>query len=396
MQQTPSPASPVTAAVLCIDAPADPTANPMCLRRLMGQPILVHQIMQLRRHGITNFAIAVESVPAELHIIVERLVLQGIEAQIVRHGSALKLTPSERVLVRKSDFWIDDVLLEAFLKQDGNRIAVVDEGPAHTAFERIDLNRRWPGLALLESDLIQSDADMPDDWNMASTLLRKCLQRHIPEFLVASDLVNGGKLKPLTGLESEDAWLRIWAPKSASDDEWARKLAEVADRFCSQILGNAHLAKIVPFTPVSLAAFSIVLAYFGQATFALTSALLAFLTMRLYGRILAWRYQQSNFVTPDFLTLTMFPAVIALILMPQGIGVWNSAYHGLTLAGLLAVETKITIGTKKRAVVPEIAIVALAASYFWHLVLPVVQLLILLIVARLLLTEFIRWKNSHG
>jgi hypothetical protein len=43
-------------------------------------------------------------------------------------------------------------------------------------FERIDLNTRWAGFAILPSALVQSIGELPEDWSIGSSLLRHAVQ----------------------------------------------------------------------------------------------------------------------------------------------------------------------------------------------------------------------------
>jgi hypothetical protein len=55
-------------------------------------------------------------------------------------------------------------------------VATVPDDEAHEAFERIDGQSRWAGVALVDAHLLGSTAAMLGDWDLQSTLLRRTLQ----------------------------------------------------------------------------------------------------------------------------------------------------------------------------------------------------------------------------
>jgi hypothetical protein len=55
-------------------------------------------------------------------------------------------------------------------------VATVADDEAHEAFERIDAESRWAGVAMVDSRLLGSTAAMLGDWDLQSTLFRRALQ----------------------------------------------------------------------------------------------------------------------------------------------------------------------------------------------------------------------------
>ena len=61
-------------------------------------------------------------------------------------------------------------------EQEEPAVATVPDDEVHEAFERIDAESRWAGVALVDSRLLGSTAAMLGDWDLQSTLLRRTLQ----------------------------------------------------------------------------------------------------------------------------------------------------------------------------------------------------------------------------
>src|SRR5206468_4889036 len=55
-------------------------------------------------------------------------------------------------------------------------VATVVDDERHAAFERIDGESRWAGVALVDARVLGSTAAMLGDWDLQSTLLRRTLQ----------------------------------------------------------------------------------------------------------------------------------------------------------------------------------------------------------------------------
>ena len=55
-------------------------------------------------------------------------------------------------------------------------VATLPDDAAHEAYERIDANSRWAGVALVDGSTLGATAAMLGDWDLQSTLLRRALQ----------------------------------------------------------------------------------------------------------------------------------------------------------------------------------------------------------------------------
>ncbi|MBP6434969.1 MAG: hypothetical protein KA292_09940, partial [Sphingorhabdus sp.] len=63
----------VRSALLCVESLPDALGSPAGLPKIFGRPLLFHQIKQLERLGVTDIVVAVDTVPAELPQLVDRL-----------------------------------------------------------------------------------------------------------------------------------------------------------------------------------------------------------------------------------------------------------------------------------------------------------------------------------
>jgi len=151
------------------------------LLSIAGISLIYRQIHQLQSLGIERFIIAVDSMDAAILECADDLRRDGIDAQFIRsiHSITDVMNVNDRFLLFADSVWIDDHYINALLKEGGEKIYSLKTSPEYEKFERIDLNYRWSGLAILNASLITELQDLPEDSSLHSTLLRLALQKNI-------------------------------------------------------------------------------------------------------------------------------------------------------------------------------------------------------------------------
>ncbi|MGB5077136.1 MAG: hypothetical protein WBO17_06625, partial [Sphingorhabdus sp.] len=66
------------------------------------------------------------------------------------------------------------------------------------AFERMDLNTRWAGLALVGAPTVAAVSKIPSDWSITSSLLRQSIQDRVKLVPLPQRLVQDGELRVIT------------------------------------------------------------------------------------------------------------------------------------------------------------------------------------------------------
>uniref|UniRef100_UPI003B3B3CDD NTP transferase domain-containing protein n=1 Tax=Sphingomonas sp. TaxID=28214 RepID=UPI003B3B3CDD len=160
----------------------DPAVAPGGLRGLLplaGTPLVEHQARRAAAAGARRILLLVDDVPLELAQVVERLREDGIGtalcAGIDRVADAL--LPEDRVLMLADACLPDEALLRTVVAQDDRAVAVVPDLPDHAAFERIDSQVRWAGVAMIDGTHVAQTAAMLGSWDAVSTLLRRAVQQ---------------------------------------------------------------------------------------------------------------------------------------------------------------------------------------------------------------------------
>jgi hypothetical protein len=114
-------------------------------------------------------------------------------------------------------------------------VATVTDDEMHEAFERIDGQSRWAGVALIEAKILGSTAAMIGDWDLQSTLLRRTLQEGARRIAVAA---GGGEPLLVERPEQLEAFQRtlVAASRGARGDWASRFLLPLVEEFATEQL----------------------------------------------------------------------------------------------------------------------------------------------------------------
>ncbi|MGL5839461.1 MAG: hypothetical protein ACRCY3_13260 [Sphingorhabdus sp.] len=150
---------------------------------IFGRPLIFHLIKSLQASGIARIALSVETIPPELPALVEQLRLEKLDIQLLRNGpEALRFVAEKgAILLQNAAVWIARAKLEKLIASDKPLILTLPEDPDFTEFERIDLGRRWAGIAVVDGSLGRELGNFPEGWRIDSFLLRAALQAGYPD-----------------------------------------------------------------------------------------------------------------------------------------------------------------------------------------------------------------------
>lgn len=253
----------IQCALICVEAPLDDAGMPTALPRIFGKPAIFHQAKQLQRFGVSDIIISVDAVPAELPHLIEQLRVDGNNVRLMRsNGSATDVVGFQHpFLLISPDIWVDDVSLQDALLWKSNSIGIVEEEPANYRFERIDLNRRWSGISVLEANFLQHSTSMPEGWNLASFLLRHALQLGAKEIAISQKRVTDGSLLKIS---NESEYEKVAATILSAGHEFGAlefAFAALGSRLISPVSQTPWLAAAIEHAPIALSLSSAGLAY---------------------------------------------------------------------------------------------------------------------------------------
>jgi hypothetical protein len=163
--------------------------------------LLEYQVRCLAAAGAAPIVVVVERVPQALQDVFERLRLDTLGVFPVGdvEEAVSRFEAGSMILVIGDGIAPSAELVAHLGEQEEPAIATVPDDDAHAAFERIDAESRWAGVAMVDSKLLGSTAAMLGDWDLQSTLLRRTLQEGALRLRAAE---SGGE--PLLAVRSEE------------------------------------------------------------------------------------------------------------------------------------------------------------------------------------------------
>jgi hypothetical protein len=326
-------------ALLCVgDVSAADGNAALPLTLLFGQPMIHHMIKSLQRVGITKFVIGVDTVPGALLAYRDAVSKQGLDLRFVREPSAMTplLDANSRILLLRADTILDVGLIQQALLYKDALVATVEERAENQVFERIDLNSRWAGMAILNRSSIDAMTQLPEGWDMASALLRQALQDGVKSWPIKQTEIQAGNLRRVANagdLAAAQSTMLV-QPKVGATTLEDRLFSKALARFAPKIWSVSWGPASAEFAFPTVAALAALLAIAGFATGAATAALCAVFAS------LARKFVRSaeyRFDTPDWVGwgswAGLIVAMIALLKLDEP-SLFEAGFLGLTLSGL--------------------------------------------------------------
>jgi hypothetical protein len=145
---------------------------------LSGRTLIEYQVRCASAAGAAPIVVVVERVPQALQDAFERLRLDGVGVFPVSavEEAVSRFEAGAMILVIGDGVAPSAELVASLAEEPEPAVATVPDDEAHDAFERIDAESRWAGVALVDAHLLGSTAAMLGDWDLQSTLLRRSIQ----------------------------------------------------------------------------------------------------------------------------------------------------------------------------------------------------------------------------
>ena len=156
----------------------DDSGGLRALLPLAGRTLIEYQARCVAASGAAPIVVVVERVPQALQDAFERLRLDGIGVFAVSdvHEAVSRFEAGTMILMLGDGIAPTAGLVTTIAEEAEPAIATVPDDDAHAAFERIDSETRWAGVALVDARTLGSTAAILGDWDLQSTLLRRTLQ----------------------------------------------------------------------------------------------------------------------------------------------------------------------------------------------------------------------------
>jgi hypothetical protein len=245
-----------------------------------GEPLLEYQISALRGQGISRFLLEVDSVAGSLLELADRLRARGCQIEFVRSTGDLQkaVDQNNALFVQTEALYLSDDLLGSMLAQKNPFIATVDGRDENAAFERMDLNTRWAGVALISAGTIASLENLPEGWSITSSLLRQAMRAETRLLALPQRHIQDGKLKQISSAAEADLLSRqILVDRSARQGGIVERriFAPIAARLAPVIWRHPSGSDGVDLVTMILAVATVPLAAAGWIIAAIIAAIVA-------------------------------------------------------------------------------------------------------------------------
>lgn len=150
-----------------------------------GMTLLEYQVRLLAGAGAEQVLVAVGRMTPALLAAVHRAAKGEVAVEVVRSAeeAAEKILAEAQVLVMADGLVTTDPVIDRMASGGGEALLVTDDPQSPAAIERLDMRDCWAGVARLSVPQLAKIAQMPEDYDFQSALLRVAAQsgaEHVP------------------------------------------------------------------------------------------------------------------------------------------------------------------------------------------------------------------------
>ena len=334
-----------TIALLCIgDVSSADGGVALPLAPLFGQPLIHHMIKALQKIGIQRFCIGVDTVPGALLSYRDFMAKDGLDIRFVREPAAIAawLDRDTRALVLRADTIWDIELIARALQQNDALVATVEERDENQVFERIDLNNRWAGMAVLERRSLEALTQLPEGWDMASALLRQALQDGVTLWPLKQSEIQDGHVRRLDNLADLAAAQSVLmaTPEGKSNTLESKLFSASLKRIAPAIWSVSGGRGLSEYSFPGLSFIAALMAILGFPVGAMFTGVLAVLAslMRNIVRSAEYRDVEQDWLGPAGWAL-LAAALVGVVKFTEP-SLFEAGFLGLALSGLSLSSTR--------------------------------------------------------
>lgn len=238
--------------IFAIDEASDRPGTLVATLPFGGMTLLEYQIRLLASAGAGQVLIAVGRMTPALLAAVNRAGSRDLSVEIVRSAeeAAEKVQPEARVLVMADGLVTTDPVLDRMAAEGGHALLVTDDAESPAAIERLDMRDCWAGIASISVGQLGQIAQMPDDYDFQSALLRVAAQSGAEHVPLTAGWLRGGHAVERTaeGLASRNTGVLAALTERRSD--WADRW--VFTRIARALLPELVSRNVPGWAPVAL------------------------------------------------------------------------------------------------------------------------------------------------
>jgi hypothetical protein len=305
-----------------------------------GVPMVAQQIEQLRAGGVTHFLIEIEAVSGALVALADKLQKKNILVDFVRSPQELaaKMDGQNLLFIQSEGIMADADLLADMLKSKTPFLATLDGRDENGRFERIDLNTRWAGLAVIDRRTIVAIAALPVGYSIASSLLRQAVQDRIQIRPLKQEFIQNGRLHKICNEVDYQHYTSLQLVRRTTETRGALESkigGPIAKWLAPRIWRSASGQKILDGFTLGTALISFAVGYAGFGIAAAIFALLAIFGVTVSNILQVSDNDDIKMAAVAPATWVVLLGALAMMLWQDRESVFDNLFPILTLAGLL-------------------------------------------------------------
>jgi hypothetical protein len=314
-----------------------------------GGTLVEFQARLLIAAGAGHLLVVVERLTPELLGAINRIARRGVPVDTVRSAAeaSAKLHPLARMLVVADGLVTTDAVL-ALMSGDGDdALLVTSDAHALPGLERVGANAIWAGVARISAARLTEVADLPKEYDFASTLLRVTAQAGASHVLLPDDAVAAGHGVEHDSRKLADRNEAVVAAYVSGHAAWIDRYvqAPAARRILPLLIARGVSGLAVGVAAGGILAIGLILSGWRYTGVGIALVILANVTL-LTGSILSWMRDDNDHARIQSCGVAAGSAV-AMLLLGRGI----SAASGTETALTLAIALVVAVGLAERAVI---------------------------------------------
>jgi hypothetical protein len=359
----------ISAALLSgISASADGDGG-ISIGQVSDVTLLTNQIEPLRAKGVTHFFIEIETVSGALVALADNFQKKGVLLDFVRSPQELiaKLDGHTLLFIQSEGVLTDAAVLSELLATAKPVLVTLDGRDENAKFERIDLNTRWTGLAIIDRQTIAAIAALPIGYSIASSLLRQALQEKIATKAMKQDVIQNGLLHKISDEADYHAYSSLLLARRASGINGfleSRIGGPLGKWLAPHIWQSRYGQKILDGVTLGAALVSFATGYAGFGIAATAFALFAIFGITLSNVVQAADSDNIKMATVAPATWVVLFGALGMMLWQEHASIFDNLFPFLILSGLLFLALLTRAPAWQFFILPSPAFAAVALLVF--------------------------------
>lgn len=313
-----------------------------------GQSLLELQIGNLATCGVGRFIVEVEHVTGALLQIADRNRKMGRSIDFIRSAADVHrlLQPDDRLWIQSDSLHIAPPILQQLLARPDAFIGTLDGRDENAAFERIDLNTRWAGLAMVDAATINALGDLPEGWSMTSSVLRQALQDKVALVRLAQQHIQAKDIRMVNSVHDVGDLNRTILQGRVSDAGGfveTRILIPIAAQIAPSIWHSSLAKTILNGSGIAFAFGALAMAVLGFGIAAISLGLVAIALNILRAIVIDVQAGTALSKSVPFVMWALLAMTVLITARLDGRSTSDGSFAGVAVVGLALLSHKMVL-----------------------------------------------------